>query len=279
MNNFEAQIRIAYDMSEGNKKLASDIKELQNKYKVEFGVDLDTKTAKKSLNQFSDEYKKALSQNKIVLDNKLSAYLRENTKLGSGLKEEFNKIRNSLGKIDNASDLKNLQKEFSVLKTEANALGVSGKSAFDNLKGNMKSFATFVFGGGILMSGINSIKEMVTNVIELDNQLLELSKVSDLSANGLKKVTNEAYALGEQVGKTGTTTLSAITDFVRAGYTLQESMGLAKEALKMTNVSENIKDAGVAANDLVHILNGLGKGADYAKTINDAINEVDVLAS
>ena len=119
-----------------------------------------------------------------------------------------------------------------------------------------------------------------TDVIELDNCLLELSKVSDLSATGLKSITKEAYEMGKQVGKTGTDVINAVTNFKRAGFDLKESMSFAKDALVLTNVAEGITDTGEAATALISIMKGYGDTSlEFSQKILDATNEVKLLAS
>lgn len=214
-----------------------------------------------------------LNYDKQILNNQINTYMNKNVKAAKEYESELNNIKRRLVDADN-TQFRNLRKEFTSIKSEATALGKSGEGVFSKFKSDIGNFLTFVTAGGAIMSGINAVKQMVANVAELDRQLVELSKVTNLSAEGLKNVTQQAYSLGETVGKTGTDALATITSFVRAGYDLQDALDLSKQALMMVNVSENITDAGVAAEDLVHILNGLGEGANYAKTIVDAINQV-----
>lgn len=126
----------------------------------------------------------------------------------------------------------------------------------------------------ILEKSTAAFTEMCQHVLELDNQLLELSKVSDLSERGLKAITVQAFELGTTVGKAGSEVLAAVTDFKKIGYDLSESMSLAKEALKMSNLSTDIDDAGTAAESLIQIMNGFEKDAGFAEKINDAISAI-----
>lgn len=68
--------------------------------------------------------------------------------------------------------------------------------------------------------------------------------------------------------------IGAITEFKRAGYTLEESKQLAETALIMTNVAEGITDAGTAANYLVSILKGANLEISYSTKLLDELNEI-----
>lgn len=82
-----------------------------------------------------------------------------------------------------------------------------------------------------VIRGVTSgIGDMVRNVYELDTALTEFKKVSDLSGDGLKAYTDEAYKLGRTVAKTGTEMVQASTEFRKSGYSDEDSLQLAKVA-------------------------------------------------
>ena len=124
------------------------------------------------------------------------------------------------------------------------------------------------------MKSVQAVRGAVDNVIELDDALLELSKVSDLSAEGLENVTNQAYELGEKVARSGKEVIDATTEFKRAGFDMQQSMDMAESAMVMTNVAENITDTADAAGTLISVLKGFNMDASETMTIVDKINQV-----
>ena len=124
------------------------------------------------------------------------------------------------------------------------------------------------------MEGIRLGKDMIQDVRELADSLLELSKDSDLSAEVLENVTNQAYELGEKVARTGKEVIDATTEFKRAGFDMQQSMDMAESAMVMTNVAENITDTADAAGTLISVLKGFNMDASETMTIVDKINQV-----
>lgn len=272
MNEFKLLLQAAVDIQKSQNEINSQIQKIKAEA-IKIGVEIDTKSAKTAVKELSKEQQKVLSSNKIQLDNRISAYLKENTKLSDDLKSRLVNIQSQIKSVDKTG-LNNLKNQFREVTTEAKSLGLEGKSVFDKFKSDIGNFLTFVTAGGAVMSVIRSLRDMVYNVKELDDQLLELSKVSDLSSDGLEKVTKRAYELGDTVGKTGTQVLAAITSFKRAGYELEESMDMATQALKMTNVAEGINDAGVAAENLIHIIKGFGEDSNFSQKILDSINQV-----
>lgn len=125
---------------------------------------------------------------------------------------------------------------------------------------------------------INDIKELsgtISQVSRLQNALSELSKASNLSANELKKITNEAYKLGDSVAKSGSQILELSAMFKRGGYDIADSMQYAKDALMTTNISGNLKDAEQAASCLISIMKDFrNETPAFAEKINDSISAV-----
>ncbi len=63
-----------------------------------------------------------------------------------------------------------------------------------------------------VIRGVTSgMADMVQNVFELDASLTEFKKVSDLSAKGLEKYTEQAYKAGRETARTGTEMIDAAT--------------------------------------------------------------------
>lgn len=208
---------------------------------------------------------------------KLTEFYDKNTathrKWGAELKQMMEATASG-AKIAN-SELSNMELRFKQISNEARQSGKLGLSFFDGIKQQAAKFTQWVSVTSIVMKGIQAFRVAVDNVTELDTKMVELSKVSDLTAQGLEDVTNQCYDLGESLSKTGTDVLDAVTNFKRAGYDIAESMQYAEEALKTTNISENLKDAGEAASSLVNIMKGFqNETPEFAKKINDAVNQV-----
>lgn len=121
---------------------------------------------------------------------------------------------------------------------------------------------------------VRKLKDVVVQVKAIDDALVELKKVSDLTGEEVEKFTDRAFNLGKTVARTGIDTIKAVTEIKRAGYELSESEYLAKYALMMTNVAEGITDAGEAAKIFVSILKGTNQDVSYASTLLDEMNQI-----
>lgn len=207
---------------------------------------------------------------------KVQAFYDKNTaahsKWGKELKQMLADTATG-AKVTN-SQLESMQARFLGIGDAARQAGKLGKSWFDSIKDGVKTFTQWVSATSLVMKGWQITKDMIQNVKDFDDSLLELSKVSDLSAEGLANVTDKAYDLGERVGRTGKQVIDAVTEFKRAGFELNDSMDMAESALIMTNVAEGIDDTADAAGTLISVLKGYNMSESETMSIVDKINQV-----
>ncbi len=195
-----------------------------------------------------------------------------NEKTFNQLTKRVDEVRGSLEK-GNTTFAKG-SKALDDITNEADGVKQGFLGISQGLSEAVSKFTVWYLIAGAVSGLINKLKDVVVQVKALDDALVELNKVTNLTKSQLKDVTQVAFDLGEQVGKTGTDVLGAITSFARAGYTLEQSTDLAKYALMMTNVAEGINDAGTASDYFISILKGANLDISYAGTLLDELNEI-----
>lgn len=251
----------------------------QDKIEAAKQLDIAMKETANSVRKMNAEYAKdseisSLHQRVQEFYDKNSATHR---KWGAQLKSILEQTGN--GAELTKQDLQKLSNEFINIGNSARQAGKLGQSFWDKLKSGVKTFTQWTSATSLVMKGWQITKDMIQNVREFDDSLLELTKVSDLSAEGLERVADKAYALGERIGRTGKQVIDAVTEFKRAGFELNDSMDMAESALVMTNVAEGIDDTADAAGTLISVLKGYNMAESETMSIVDKINEVDILAS
>ena len=203
----------------------------------------------------------------------MQEWMRKNKAATKLVGDEVNKLIEECKTCD-AVRFNGIKNEFKELQVQAGKAGKLGSGTLEGLIEQGKKFVQWIGVTGMVMRGIQIGKDMIQDVRELDDSLLELTKVSDLSASGLEKVTEQAYELGEKVARTGKEVIDATTEFKRAGFDMQQSMDMAESAMVMTNVAENITDTADAAGILISVLKGFNMDASETMTIVDKINQV-----
>ena len=202
-----------------------------------------------------------------------------NLKTTGGLTdEEFKSFSYELSSVNSQfQKTKNLD-EFTQgmhkLKNSVSQASTANKAMGQSLTDIIGKFTKWYLIAGGVTSVINGIKQIVANVISLDASMVELDKVTDLTAEGMEKVKQKAFEMADGLGQTGQSVIDATTEFARMGYTIEESLELAEVAVMMTNIAEGITDAGDAANILTSILKGTNTEIRYANSLLDRLNEI-----
>ena len=246
----------------------------QDKIEAAKQLDIAMKETANSVRKMNAEYAKdseisSLHQRVQEFYDKNSATHR---KWGAQLKSILDQT--GVGAKLSKQELQKLSDEFINIGNSARQAGKLGQSFWDKLKSGVKTFTQWTSATSLVMKGWQITKDMIQNVRDFDDSLLELVKVSDLSAEGLEKVADKAYDLGERVGRTGKQVVDAVTEFKRAGFELNDSMDMAESALVMTNVAEGIDDTADAAGTLISVLKGYNMSESETMSIVDKINQV-----
>ena len=137
-----------------------------------------------------------------------------------------------------------------------------------------QSFTTYMSVTTVFYQTINTIKDMIAEVTELDSALTELRKVTDLEGESLQKFTQDAYDAAEAVAKTGTEMVQAATEFAKAGYDESQILQLGELALMYTNIADEEVSAAESAEFMIAQMKAFNIEAEDAIHIIDAVNEV-----
>ena len=137
-----------------------------------------------------------------------------------------------------------------------------------------QSFTTYMSVTTVFYQIINTTKEMIQEVTDLDSALVELQKVTDLTGVSLKNFTQDAYDAAEAVAKTGTEMVEAATEFAKAGYDENQILKLGELALMYTNIADEEVGAAESAEFMVAQMKAFNVEAEDAIHIIDAVNEV-----
>lgn len=211
--------------------------------------------------------------------------------------KELNELLNKTEALNNYTNgLKNIQstmqsyekvaeKVVTATNNLANSAQVAGKAS-DTAGKQVKSFGEKAMDAfqkfslwsvvsGMFYKIVRAAEGLIDTAIELDTAFTELSKVTDLTRDDFDRLTQQAYELGSEVAKTTTEVVNAMTEFARAGFSVEESSGiLAKNALMWTNIADGTVDASESANMIISVMKAFNVEAENTTHIIDALNEV-----
>ncbi|WP_147525342.1 hypothetical protein [Acetivibrio ethanolgignens] len=132
----------------------------------------------------------------------MQEWMRKNKAATKLVGNEVNKLIKECKTCD-AVRFNGIKNEFKELQVRSGKAGKLGNNFLGGLVDQAKRFTQWISVSGLVMEGVQAFRKATSNVIELDTKMVELSKVSNLTAQGLEDVTNQCYDLGESLSKTG----------------------------------------------------------------------------
>lgn len=224
--------------------------------------------AKKSAKAIQNAYN--LETGKAQLTNNISSWLNNNTKAGKELRSELIRIQTEIKETD-AVGLNKLKKQFSNVKSEANALGQTGDTVFAKLGKNSRQFLNYLGSATIIMTGINTIKSLTIEVKNLDAAIVDLQMATGSSYDEASRLMSTYIEMGKQLGATASEVASAASDYLRQGKSIAETNQLITDSLVLSKLG-NISSA-----DATTYLTTAMKG--YKVEVQDVIGIVDKLSA
>jgi len=213
-----------------------------------------------------------------ILTNRIVSWMGENRTAAQQYDSELRMIIANLRNCTNQTDLTKLSQQFRQIQTQVQATNQTSQGFFGNLKTQLKgalaNMLKYQLAYMIIQKTVQSIKQMVNAVCELDAVLTEFNKVADLSTMQLEDFADKAYEAATKIGRTGKDMIEAATEFKRAGYDLEQSLKMGNAALVMTNVADGIDQTSDAAGTLISVLKGFNMSDADIMSIVDKMNSV-----
>ena len=272
--NKDYYIKLNARLDDGQKTIAelnSQIKGLQNKVaslevKVKMPTsgtkgftDLDTQL--KKLNVSMSDFEGNVLSTRSTFDTVTTRYTDNAGKMLTITEKLVN------GQQQYKASLKEVDSSVETNAKQANKWRYSWSKAF-------QSFTTYMSVTTVFYQIINTTKDMIQEVTDLDSALVELQKVSSLTGDSLQNFVSDAYDAAEGVAKTGTEMIEAATEFSKAGYDDSQILKLGELALMYTNIADEEVSAGESAEFMIAQMKAFNIEAEDAIHIIDAVNEV-----
>lgn len=231
---------------------------------------------KKAETQYKNLYTQINKLDGITASNKAFSWLSNNDKVykDENLSSAIENIANQLKDVTYQGELDSLQRKLNSYITQAQASGLSGKSGIFMFKQSFAAIAQFTGIYGLLQNVVEEIPRLMAQaVIDIDDSITELRKVSDASESSISEYFDEATESAKKYGQTISDVIASTADWSRLGYNLKEAKQLSDVTTLYQNVGDNMTQES-ASESLVSTLQGFKLNADQAQHIVDAFNEV-----
>lgn len=170
--------------------------------------------------------------------------------------------------------LKELSANFAHNSNVIKGAGENTKTWSERLGSLSAKFGTWFSITRVIMAAYRAVKQMVTNVIELDTAMTELKKVTNETDATYERFLVNATHRAKELGASLSDTVNATADFARLGYGIEDAEKLADAAIVYKNVGDGIEDIGTASESIIATMQAFGIPAEQVMSIVDRFNEV-----
>ena len=222
-----------------------------------------------------------LEQDKKTLKLNTLNWMNENTRAAKEYGTELKKLISLIDKVDDVG-LKDVGRQIKNVQKTAQVMGKTGLTVFDKLKAKAKEYMTYLSAAELFMYAEQALRSMFNTVKEIDTAMTGLYRVTDLTAAEYNSLFNDMISSAKEYGATLTDVINATTDWVRAGFNANTSLGLAEVTTMYQHISD--LDYDTAAENLITAYNGFkdelngafdGDTVGAVNYIADILNELD----
>ena len=249
-----------YNLNVNAKDVMSALKSVQK----EFGI----------TEQQAQKLQASLNVSKSDFLNKTTAYLRNNTALSKELTAEIVNIQKAVDRVDDASGLRNLEKQFKSVQLAAKATGQTGRNMLSQIGLDVKNFSQFLGAGTLVMQTINHIRSAVNEFKEVDTILTEISKTSGQTREELESLGKTAYESAMAYGRTVTDYLDAVKEMNRAGFYGEAGNQMAELSLLAQSAGDMTSEL---SNDYLLATNAAFQLQGDTQKLNDILDGQDLI--
>ena len=192
----------------------------------------------------------------------------EGSKLEAEYNELFDAIKNSSYSFEEA------QMRVSKFQNACHQAGLETETLGQKLSRLFKEhFQTAIAMAGVAMVK-QGLREVYNNVVEIDDAMVELRKVTKESENAYSQFSDRAAKTARDLGASISDYVSATADWSRLGYNMPDAEELARVSTLLKNVGDGIESVTDASSYMISVLKGFDLAAEDAQKVADLVNEV-----
>lgn len=178
----------------------------------------------------------------------------------------------------NVDQIKKANQQLRVFQATMKATGQATQTFASKLKTLVKEFTSWFSVSQIIMSSINAIKSMISDVSDIDASLTELKKVTDETSASYEKFSERAVRTAKNLKTSITDVIDATAGWSRLGYSMADAEALGEWSIIYANVGDDIASIDDATSSLISTLKGFGTEGnstiDQVERIADIFNKL-----
>lgn len=210
-----------------------------------------------------------------TLSNNIQAWMNKNSKAADAFGSELRKIIDQLSNNRDPAVLQKATAEFAKIQAQAKAAGLVTNSWLTSTKNLTMQVLGLGSAYQVVMKIINTIKQGINTVVDLDTALVDLRKTTTMSDNELAAFYRDANTEAIKLGTTTQQIIQSAADWSRLGYSSKnDATMMAKYAAQFAAISPGL-NVDQATTGLVSVLKAYDlKTEDVLDGVMSKINRV-----
>ena len=247
----------------------ADIPALNNFETQMANIESEVKRFQTSISDTSAMSKLATQGENLAI--KIETFIQSNTRLSGTAKQNLEGLAQSARNVTSSLDLGRINTQFQNMQMQLRSANQLGKGLVDRFKEMSAKFGYWFSMTTIIMRIVTGLRQMVTNVKEIDAAMVSLKKVTDETAEGYRRFFDEASKGAKKLSISIVDLINASADFARLGYNTADAEKLGELATVYKNVSEydNINEA---SESIISTMKAFKEGATDIESATQAIN-------
>lgn len=207
----------------------------------------------------------ATEQQRLSLANSIEAFMQKNTRITKEARETLTQYIVELRDLDTAMTKvrkNDISVAFKKTENSMRALHKLGYALTDQFKQAAGSFTQWLSVSSLIMTVVGKTRQSITELIEIDNILTEISKTSDMTEKELAQLGSTSFATASAMGRTATDYLNTVTEMSRSGFYGEQGEAMAQQALLAQTAGDLTADLAnqyILATNAAYKLNGSAK--------------------
>ena len=217
-------------------------------------------------NNFKQQFASATEVNTMI--NKMESWLTNNSKAAKTYGTQVNGYIQQLRNMNNTgvrsrSVLNSIADGFRNVDLQADAAGLKTQTFMDKLRTSFGTVSRYISASTVLYAVFRSIRNGITNVVELDTALVDLKKTTDATEGQLKSFYYASNDIAKQLGVTTKEVISAAAEWSRLGFSIKDAETMAKTSSIFSSISPGL-DIEQATDGLVSAMKAFDISANDA---------------
>lgn len=208
-----------------------------------------------------------------LLNKRMQLYMQNNSRASKAYASQFQQLQNGINTATSKADLTALQTQFQQLQTQIKIAGYEGQAFGQRMVSAGKKFLQWTGITSSIMYVVQALRQLRTNVKELDSSMVSLKKVTNETDTGYNDFFQRAIDKAKELHTSVKAIVDSTAEFSKLGYGMADAELLSEVANVYANVGEfDINDA---STSLVSTIAGFKElSASDAWKIVDTFNHI-----